>query len=134
MTLIEIEQGNKLIAEFMATIETLGQAALQKKYLIWVKPNGSARDLTSVPFNASDAQDCRYHSSWDWLMPVIEKIIDEEMSSCMFTGDGYLSGAGKTFSMMDDHKTPFQGNDDKWIRAAWIAIVQYLEWKNKKKL
>jgi hypothetical protein len=44
----EIIEGNKLIAEFMG-----------------------AKTLPYLPF---DLKECKYHSSWDWLMPVWKKL------------------------------------------------------------
>lgn len=60
MTPKEIVEKNKIIAEFMGGIlHTNGSSGE------WFKFDGGI---------AHDTSDLKYHSSWDWLMPVVEKI------------------------------------------------------------
>ena len=54
----EIIEGNKLIAEFM------GIKIIQSRY-------GCNHPLVTCPY--PDYSNLKYHSSWDWLMPVVEK-------------------------------------------------------------
>ena len=53
-------ENNKLIAEFMGWVD-MGE----KVHPNWVHP-----DESSILF----IKNFMYHSSWDWLMPVVEKI------------------------------------------------------------
>src|SRR5437773_1868401 len=57
----EVVEGNKLIAEF------LGAKYDGRKY--WTFPDGSMK-IHSPDYSSQ----LKYHSSWDWLMPVVEKI------------------------------------------------------------
>ncbi len=55
----------------------------------------------------------KYHSSWDWLMPVVEKI----------SGSGYAGG------IMSDLKGALIIAD---IEAVYNAVIEFIEWYNKK--
>jgi len=61
---MNIIEKNKIIAEFMG---------LKKPYELpqhgTVRPNGSFKTEFL-------AEQLKYHSSWDWLMPVIKKILE----------------------------------------------------------
>ena len=58
----EIIEGNKLIAEFMGAAKSW-----YGDYMIFTVDNPQY----TGKINHSDI---KYHSSWDWLMPVVEKI------------------------------------------------------------
>ena len=62
------EEGNKLIAEFM------GEEIGHDKMVLRPFPE-------DAPNNAERWTMTKYHSSWDWLMPVVEKIGDENLLS-----------------------------------------------------
>lgn len=59
----EIIEGNKLIAEFMGASFHEDTPMILEKHV--VSPAGNAIKC---------ADKLRYNSSWDWLMPVVEKI------------------------------------------------------------
>ena len=70
-------ENNKLIAEFMGGIissvpnlinlpQTIGQSSI-----LCVK---GSEGLPSGTYNVERINDLKYHSSWDWLMPIVEKI------------------------------------------------------------
>lgn len=70
-----------------------------------------------------------YHSSWDWLMPVVEKIINDRSSCCTFSGKDYLPKL--SFSMLDDERHPFQGESENSLKeACFQAVVKYIKWYN----
>jgi hypothetical protein len=56
-----IEEGNKLIAEFM------GWRYISDGDVMFLNQNTPAKPINRLQF----------HSSWDWLMPVLEKIVQE---------------------------------------------------------
>ncbi len=74
-------EGNKLISDFMDLSRTD-----QNKY-----PFG--QPITGVNF-----REAKYHTSWDWLMPVVEKIESIE-------------------------EAPFDGLSTN-IRSVWVAVVR----------
>ena len=59
----EIIEGNKLIAEF---------EGLEQDGNYWYRPTGNTEGLMYT----HKYRRLEYHTSWDWLMPVVEKIKD----------------------------------------------------------
>jgi len=135
MTTIE---GNKLIAEFMGM-----------KYHHYPKNNYYARPEHT--FFEGDKiwgiTELKYHSEWDWLMPVVEKIENTELGdisihSETFEDDIYLNcnveieiislvcsihiygnmRAFKDFICINNKKTK--------IEATWLACVEFIKWYN----
>ena len=81
MTTDEIVKGNKLIAEFMGWhFEPAFSDVNTTRYDRWITPYSPAW---------ATAEQMAFHSSWDWLMPVVEKISEidnqagEEMAAHM---------------------------------------------------
>lgn len=99
----EILEGNKLIAEFMCWDRT--------------EPTNSTLFEQSIKHT-------QYHRSWDWLMPVVEKIGNYEISRghCWFwlTSD---IGEEKEISNQEAVST---------IEAAWLAVVDFIKSNNNK--
>ena len=103
------EQGNKLIAEFMGgTLDSPGSP-----YYYFLEKGKYETEL-------------KYHSSWDWLMPVVEKIetlnnsctlvIIEDERCHIDTQNGFeLDSVGCTK-----------------IEATYNAVVRFIEWYNNK--
>jgi len=91
------ENNNKLIQEFMNHYENMGNKGLQ------------------------------YHSSWDWLIEVVEKI---EILSYDITGtyeDVIINGCS-CYIEIKDFQTSTIG--DTKIQAVYQAVVQFIEWYN----
>lgn len=119
---MNIEEGNKLIAEFMGAVPTkaLGTET-------WDVPNMDG--LQFVLF---------YHSSWDWLMPVVEKIeqIGEDLPIVYVVINGY----GCEISYMINHNWP-EDRDviadvgypeaQSKIESVWKAVVKFIEKHNE---
>ena len=84
----EIIEGNKLIAEFMGL---------------------------SMLHNQTRLETLKYHSSWDWIIPVIDKIEDSE----------------EYYKYLVETSGPF-GKDDlintKYISRTWENVIEFLEW------
>lgn len=101
---MNIEESNKLIAEFMG-------------YL------GSAEDANLVY--------CMYHTSWDWLMPVVEKIrgIEEGMlveRIDIMPNDGVSIHITRQESIIVDVESK-----EATINATYKAVVEFIQWYNK---
>lgn len=113
-------ESNKLIAEFMG-IET--------------DENGMYRYTTSVDDYATD--DLSYFEySWDWLMPVVEKI----NNTCSDKyGNHYDFQIGNGYVWVDPHigdRIFFSSNDinhkDEPMRSkVYRGVVEFIEWYNK---
>lgn len=91
-----IDQGNKIIAEFMG-----------------------------MPIEPQNAE---YHTSWDWLMPVVEKI---ETMPDMWSK---IIGENKLFQCSIEHfdwsEAILVQSETSKIIATWEAIVQFITWYN----
>ena len=113
-----ITESNKLIAEFMGVLkfsEFLGEEILN----------------LDDGYSMSEA---RYHTSWDWLMPVVETIRNMEAEysvkdlhdryrvAFVYSGTASSNVAGRIISIYDeDYKT-----------ATYKAVVEFIQWYNQK--
>src|SRR5688500_4790362 len=78
----EIQEKNKLIAEFMGVIDVLKMFGYNDGFAYrFDKPIGSALDydeygdvFLSKEEDTWEVDSMEFHSSWDWIMPVVEKI------------------------------------------------------------
>lgn len=106
MTQEQIE-GNKLIAEFMGR-----NKAFDPRDKIY-----------------------QYHSSWDWLMPVVEKIetIRNKNGDYIFsidTGRDYCLIYHNDFIQRTISVKSFSGSK---IKSVWLAVVEFIKWYNSNK-
>ena len=133
----EILEGNKLIAEFMG----------------WKKDGQSSYDFSddrvfrgylydrSVSYNYAHEcfsifeRDLPYHSSWDWLMPVVEKIESIQNNLQYFT----VVIKGNKCQVLERRgnekiRANFLHHTIKWIEgetkidAVWQTIIQFIQW------
>ena len=128
----EIIESNKLIAKFMGA-----------KY-IYHPDYVSTKHWFKFPERKSEVRDneLRYHSSWDSLMPVVEKI---EMSPVKRTE--YIGGNSdycnlKTiwsslskecyakFQSETDDKIFSSASSENKIEAVWEAVIEFIKWYN----
>lgn len=77
-------------------------------------------------FINADDEGLNYDSSWNSLMPVLIKIINQRSSYCIFTGIGH-SGPSFYFDMLNDEKIGYQGKSEEGneIQAVFIAISDF---------
>jgi hypothetical protein len=108
----EIIEGNKLIAEFM----------------------GVGKEYKFKNILATD-----YHNSWDWLMPVVDKI-----SSLGYTVviEFHQNPELCNISIQDNETYEYIANDcedfdytiDSNIHMVWFEIVNFIKWYNENKV
>lgn len=129
------EQGNKLIAEFMGF-----------KYCPLCKLNGIRGVLIkegelSMHLDFTKPFHPKYHSSWDWLMPVVEKI---SRIKCIWDNaevtesDTYYP---RTFGMLNEKtlqpmvrfNSSFLHEAPTLIEATWKAVVEFIQFYNQNK-
>lgn len=117
MNIDEILQGNKLIAKFMGEINAISDLYYLPNFGKYVNQYGIIDYVDT--FRASEL---KYHSSWDWLMPVMRKIIN---------------GIGV--------RTVDECSDEEWFQSTRIAqmyigidiaiahhyVVEFITWYNK---
>jgi hypothetical protein len=125
----EILEGNKLIAEFMGG-----------KYMPYTEGMFGHFEHFMFPDlqydeNFIKINDLEYYSSWNWLMPVIEKISKIPVIGATEQSDTCYP---RTFGMLqDDTGLPmFRFNcchlyvGATLIEAAWIAVVELIKMEN----
>jgi len=101
---------NFLIAEFMDDITDTGQ------------------EPAFVPFKGKgyELHELEYHKSWDWLMPVVEKIESLEKWEFDIFGKHLEISYGGKFSLDE-----ISFHRDTKIEAVWIGTVAFIKWYNK---
>lgn len=157
MTQEEILEGNRLIAEFMggkygkgthrgikANAELLGKLP---QHEIWLPIHGIVRQDT---IELGKGKIMKYHSSWDWLMPVVEKIelysspnyykekatTEDFTVSCDILTDLVIMTVH--FKQPDPNKQrkvkQFTANvNSSKIEAVYKAVLQFITWYNQNK-
>lgn len=119
MSTLSIEENNILIAEFMGKQDVLG--VLQTEPFV-----------TNVYFHANQIKSriaqgvevkLYYHSSWDWLMPVVEKIeqaarVDIYGKACKISQPQWVVDIAHI-------------NESK-LTAVWICVVEFIQYINNK--
>ena len=125
MLVKEIKSSNLVIAEFMGGVLHKNWASKIYPDLMdtIIFPTGSIPTLfSSALWSPSQLL---YHESWDWLMPVVEKIenqrariiIDKE--SCVIMFDIVFPYGFETFQ-----------NEGSKIEQVYKAIFEYIKWFN----
>jgi hypothetical protein len=111
-----VEEGNELIASFEGF----------KTYVM----NG----YTNVEYsddNVRTIQDTHYHSSWDWLMPIIEKIEDfRDENSCSI----YNFTIEQCFVEVIENRTSdtvLECDGMNKLDASYDAVVEFIKWYNE---
>lgn len=102
----EVIEGNKLIAEFMLYDYSM--------YNKWIDDEDSVMERQiEVPLTEDDLE---YHNSWDWLMPVVEKI-DKEVPD---------SERKQMYQGVISYEAPYAN-----IKNIWLATVDFIKWYNQ---
>lgn len=114
-----IEAGNKLIADFDGFILS-DQDRVLEGYDRW----------NNEIYRNFDETDLKYHSSWDWLMPVVEKINKIGVYDVII----YKT----TCHINDEREILIETANNDLRYCVWLAVVEFLKWQqeyitNKKK-
>lgn len=81
-------------------------------------------------FNWEDKEYGKYNSSWDWLMPVVEKIEDLEFDEFkpVAVSIECLECEIKDYRKGALHFAYFEGKTK--IESVWQAVIQFIQWYN----
>jgi hypothetical protein len=129
MTEKEIIKGNKIIAEFM------GGNMIKDIF----NCHESTKTHNERCLHGLNISQSKYHSSWDWLMPVVEKM--ENIEHDMFTVQIlFLNGINVGIHVRTKHggeELYYTGgrfkNTKVKIEALWLCVVDFIKWYNKNK-
>jgi hypothetical protein len=144
-------EGNKLIAEFMGA--KTNKTAVHEE----VRKTLQNTDFWIPLIGIVKQDNLKYHSSWDWLMPVVEKIekLPVNWKISQFKADGWTKNGKndhwyevriqgnscdiyESMAMVDireislPHNDPYFKFTDK-IYAVWLAVVEFINWYNQNK-
>jgi hypothetical protein len=114
-------EGNKLIAGYVGD-----KTEFENEYSIPIKG-----DHALLYWDA----ELQFHNSWDWLMPVVEKIndtaIDEDSKYTVVIMDHrvWVKIEGPQEKTIVD----FDGYNTSFIESVWNAVVEFIEWYNTQK-
>lgn len=117
-----IEEGNKIIAEFMG----YDFSALSISYEYFDR-NGTLEWETR--YRKPTVDDLEYHSSFDWLMPVVDKI--ESIDSCTY--EVMLKYAIAFVCDKGLHGNPpvVRAIGSTRIETAYNLVVKFIQWYNQ---
>lgn len=138
---LEISEKNKLIAEFDGWVIEVGMESVFNPF--YTKDNG---------LNIVQLSNIKYNTSWDWLMPVVEKIEftwnpfndnclydDHEFSEMSINSTcvsietcGYKNEQYILFSHTEEWKLNENVAEAK-RKAVWLACVNFIQWYNTQK-
>ena len=115
MTNEEIIEGNKLIAEFMG-----GKIEIHKSLEEEIVLLGFEWYFTNI--HDWSSRNLQYHSSWDWLILVVEKI--ESMKHPV-----YISSNNCTIyqSVGRDHGWIIDKYGKNKIEAVWLSVIEFIK-------
>lgn len=71
-----------------------------------------------------------YHKSWDWIMPVVEKIESLGLKVEIFQDSCDISNKG---AYKDDDCVVEPATEDTKLEAVYVACVRFVYWFNKNK-
>lgn len=111
MTEDEIKEGNKVIASFM---DVRGRTNSQNDFVYTILDRGGITRETGV----------LYHYSWDWLMPVVEKIENTcKAHVCIYNKTCWIEFYGVH---IDPPKFEISGNP--FIENVFQCVVEFIKW------
>lgn len=106
---------NEIIAEFMGG---------------WNKDPHTRKYGINIPHMKNqwwDIDELQYHASWDWLMPVVEKIENMGHSTKI-----ECNGISTTVTISPN--VSVWNNPSTKIDKAYKAVVQFIKWYNEQKV
>lgn len=129
----EIFKGNELIARFIG--------AKSRKVIFCVFPKGifthpdhdfvfikdSSEEMEGVAY--TQWKFLRFHESWDWLMPVLEKIKMLKYPYLLSNNTATIYKIWMQEPIAHSHGEI--GGRETTIQSAWICVVQFIKWYNK---
>lgn len=135
MSEVNVIKGNKLIAEFMGgkpKNHPLGCGNMGYKFPVLIG-KGSTLGADWYSYDA-----LKFDTSWDWLMPVVEKI--ESIGATWVQINGRHCDIWNYFdvrevlrngdSVEETRKFKVRGNGKTKIEATYSAVLQFITWYN----
>ena len=121
---ISVIEGNKLIAEFMGNKR-------KESLSVWLR----YKHWTIEPFGYFDDCDLKYNSSWEWIMPVVEKIellgYEVQISSQMESINDDRETIWHQDCIITDSVNEITDiTSSSKINSVYQAIIKFITWYN----
>lgn len=128
------QESNKLIAQFL---EWESRFSYRDFWDIW-----------KTPFGSCSTNKLKFHYSWDWLMPVVEKIKSVKYSNALYEGTWTVMMIDNQCIIAEYPQAYFNDgssvcdrcaevicdvSDSSLIIATYKAVVEFIEWYNNQK-
>jgi hypothetical protein len=121
-----IEEKNRIIAEFMGYEEEQTENG-EFVYAIEFKNPVKLNDIQVEFFFAHEL---KYHTSWDWLMPVVEKI--ESLGYNVEKNFQHIDNDWQTL-ITKGHDILFQDFAKEGIDAMYCTVISFIKMYNENK-
>ena len=119
---------NKLIAEFMGAVGTPKYNPTEWDVYITGCLDVDSDDENAQHFYTPD--EMKYHTSWDWLMPVVERINDtERYEVCIGNCHCHITDIENDNYKIRALTLSLQGKTT--IEATHLAVVEFINWYNR---
>ena len=143
----EIEKGNILISEFMGNPKTFGyytdkygyHQVVDNAYIIKGFVNSNKHESTDE-YDLFLLNELCYHSSWDWLMTVVEKIKDiadkDEDGRMEFSIKFELDFINGVQVWAQNKRLYFSTafGEGQLIEAVYGGVIEFINWYNKQNI
>jgi len=116
----EIIEGNKLIAEFMGYEKTIYSDVF----------NGDLYALDVSKGEIYAISQMQYHTSWDWIMPVVEKIESFGFYTNILSADNDNKKHAMHITLVNEEEQYSLWYESK-ILAVYKAVVEFIKWYNQ---
>lgn len=135
----QIEEGTIAICKFIGgNVDVAYETHLGNSYVWRGEPAIGFRVKTQMPAGIGILIDqCKFHSSWDWLMPVVEKI---NYTKAIIDGDEETFDViifKSTVQINNQHEMLFEScrmdQNDPMCAVLFRAIVEFINWYNANK-
>jgi len=138
MTQEEILEGNKLIAEFMGLRKIMLWGGVdflydieKESYVTYVKVGSSGINATiNTRVLKARPDELLFHSSWDWLMPVVEKIESLEHITEQGSYGNYYLTLFKNYGSICYGRFRIGDviNGEGRLSVAYKVVIEFIKW------
>lgn len=101
----------------------------------WICVNGGWRKYNGKQLESFHKKPLNYHLSWDWLMPIVEKIesLFDGNIAVEISGECCQIEIGTQYAMAFDIHLPetfFERTESK-INSVYLSVLRFIQWYNQ---
>lgn len=129
----ELKQIEKRFDEAMLIAEFMVENGVLKTPNCEYSTEGEYINIASLMDAEEIEDDLKYHSSWDWLTPVIEKIESLNVSTEIAYRQGLKAHVCTLLSYDPNVELSITEMGKSKIEITYLAVVEFIKWYNKSK-